>query len=292
MSNIQNLFILLIMTKLQQVHWFPGHMNKALKEIEGKVKLVDVVIELLDARAPFSSINRDFNNLVQNKKKLIVLSKIDLADQKRTNELKEKLSHEFDMILALDLTKPSSEKAIAQAVKTLGKEKLMKDISKGLKPQPIRAMIIGVPNVGKSSLINRLAKRNAAGVQNKPGYTRGEQWIKVNNDFLLLDTPGVLPMNYDDKEKSMKLAILGAIRQDIVPLSELCDALLSLLNKKYPDALIERFGIEDLSNRKDVLEQIALRRGLLKNNEPDIDKAEILLLNEFKNGKVGNFTLD
>ena len=280
------------MANQKQVHWFPGHMSKALREIEERVKMVDIVIELFDARAPLSSINEDLEKRIANKKKLVVISKIDLADPEKTKYWKQKLEERYEIVLALDLTNPNSEKEIAKAVNKLGEEKHLKDKSKGMKPQPIRTMIIGIPNVGKSSLINRLASRKAAGVQNKPGYTRGEQWIKVNNDFLLLDTPGVLPMNYDDKQKSIKLALTGAIREDILPNSDLCEYLLNFLKTHYPLALKERFDIENISNLEETLKQISSRRGLLKNGEPDFEKAESLLLNEFKNGKLGRFTLD
>ena len=280
------------MPNQKQIHWFPGHMSKALREIEERVKMVDIVIELFDARAPLSSINEDLEKRIANKKRLVIISKIDLADPKRTAFYKEKLLEKYEMVLALDLTKPSSEKEIAKAVNILGEEKRLKDKNKGMKPQPLRTMIIGIPNVGKSSLINRLAARKAAGVQNKPGYTRGEQWIKVNNDFLLLDTPGILPMNYEDKQKSTKLALTGAIREDILPNSDLCFALLNILKERYPEALSERFDIQEITDLEDILTKIAKRRGLLKNGEPDFEKAEILLLNEFKNGKLGLITLE
>ncbi len=280
------------MASQKQVHWFPGHMSKALREIEEKLRMVDIVIELFDARAPLSSINEDLEKRIANKKKLVVISKIDLADPEKTKYFKAKLEERYEIVLALDLINPNSEKEIAKAVNKLGEEKHLKDKSKGMKPQPIRTMIIGIPNVGKSSLINRLASRKAAGVQNKPGYTRGEQWIKVNNDFLLLDTPGVLPMNYEDKQKSIKLALTGAIREDILPNSDLCDYLLSFLKGHYPNALKERFDLENILSLEETLRFISTRRGLLKNGEPDYEKAESLLLNEFKNGKLGRFTLD
>ena len=276
----------------KQIHWFPGHMSKALREIEGKIKIVDVVIELLDARAPISSINNYLEDAIVNKKKLIVLSKIDLADPKQTKLWVDKLKERYEIALALDLTKESAEKEIAKAVFELGKEKREKDMKKGMKPQPIRAMILGIPNVGKSSLINRLASRKAAGVQNKPGYTRGEQWIKVNKDFELLDTPGVLPMNYENKDKATKLALLGSIKEEILPNSDLCMYLLTFLKDKYPSSLNERFGIEEIGEYLDVMNNIAKRRGLMKNGNPDIEKAEALLLYEFKNGKLGKMTLE
>jgi len=275
----------------KQIHWFPGHMSKALREIEGKIKAVDVIIELLDARAPLSSINENLEDVTQNKKKLVILSKIDLADDHQTKLWSEKLSQRYDKVLALDLTKESAEKEIAKAVNILGEEKREKDRKKGMKPQPIRAMILGIPNVGKSSLINRLASRKAAGVQNKPGFTRGEQWIKVNKDFELLDTPGVLPMSYENKDKATKLALLGSIKEEILPNSDLCMFLLKFLKEKYTNAL-SRFDINDIGDYLETMKHIAKRRGLIKAGEADIEKAESLLLHEFKNGKLGKITLE
>ena len=276
----------------KQIHWFPGHMSKALREIEGKIKVVDVIIELLDARAPISSINENLEDTIQNKKKLLILSKIDMADPNQTKLWVDKLSERYEKVLALDLTKESAEKEIAKAVFELGEEKREKDKKKGMKPQPVRAMILGIPNVGKSSLINRLASRKAAGVQNKPGYTRGEQWIKVNKDFELLDTPGVLPMSYENKDKATKLALLGSIKEEILPNSDLCMYLLKFFKDKYPLALKERFDIEEIGEYLDVMNLIAKRRGLLKSGVEDIEKAESLLLHEFKNGKLGRMTLE
>ena len=277
----------------QQIHWFPGHMNKALNEVETKVKLVDVVIELLDARAPLSSINENLEKLIQNKKKLIVLTKIDLADQAATKEWVEELKKKYDSILTLDLKNNGAEAILSKAVINLGKDKWAKEMAKGMKPQPIRAMIIGIPNVGKSSLINRIAKRKAAGVQNKPGYTRGEQWIKVNKDFLLLDTPGILPMSYENQKKAAHLALVGSIREEILPNETLGEMLLDYLRNQYPSALNERYGIEKVENRITVLNQIAERRKLVDSTgQNDLLRAEALLLKEFKDGLLGKITLE
>lgn len=275
-------------SNMSQIHWFPGHMKKALNEIEAKIKLVDIVIEILDARAPLSSINPEFEKRVQNKKRIFVLSKSDLADPIETKKWEEYFKKSVDSLLILNLNEQKSTQIIANEVKRLGAEKHAKEAAKGMKPQPLKTMIIGVPNVGKSSLINRLAKRSAAGVQNKPGYTRGEQFIKVNNDFILLDTPGILPMNYDDKTKAINLALLGSIREEILPNEDLSIYLIKYLNKFYPEALKERFGINDLSNFEEVIKQICVRRALLN----DYERAYSLLLKEFKDGKLGRITLE
>ena len=277
----------------QQIHWFPGHMNKALNEVENKVKLVDVIIELLDARAPISSINENLTKITQNKKKSVVLSKVDLADPEQNKKWMEELKKTFDAVLALDLKKSNSEVILSKAVLALGKEKQAKEMARGMKPQPIRAMIVGIPNVGKSSLINRLAKRKAAGVQNKPGFTRGEQWIKVNKDFLLLDTPGILPMNYENPKKAANLALIGAIREDILPNERLVELLLDFLKNHYTGSLKERFDIDEITDRVTVLNQICVRRKIVNSvGENDLLRAESLLLKEFKDGLLGQITLE
>ena len=277
---------------MSQIHWFPGHMKKALNEIEAKIKLVDVIIEILDARAPLSSINPEFEKRTSNKKKLIVVSKSDLADPNETKKWEICLKNRCNSLLILNLTDSRATKIISDEVQKLGEEKHQKEEAKGMKPQPIKAMIIGVPNVGKSSLINRIAKRNAAGVQNKPGYTRGEQYIKVNKDFILLDTPGVLPMNYEDKEHAINLALIGSIREEILPNDELVKYLLKYLKKHYPNALKERFDIDVLTDPIQVSELVAKKRGLLTGGEYDLSRADFLILKEFKEGKLGRITLE
>ena len=267
-------------------------MKKALNEIEAKIKLVDIVIEILDARAPLSSINPEFEKRIQNKKKIVVLSKADLADPIETTKWELYFKKSVDSLLILNLNEPKSTNIISNEVKRLGVEKHQKEMAKGMKPQPLKTMIIGIPNVGKSSLINRLAKRSAAGVQNKPGYTRGEQFIKVNNDFILLDTPGILPMNYEDKTKAINLALLGSVREEILPNEDLALYLIKYLRKHYPNALKDRFEIDNLDDFNEVMNQIAKKRGLISSGEYDLERAYILLLKEFKDGKLGRITLE
>ena len=278
---------------MNNIHWFPGHMNKALHEVEEKVKVIDVVIELFDARAPKSSINEHLEKVIQHKKKLYVFTKADLADPEQTAKWQKHFRTEDSEVLVANVNDKNSYNSISNAVIRLGKAKWAKEMARGMKPQPIRTMIIGIPNVGKSSLINLLAKRKAAGVQNKPGYTRGEQWIKVNKDFLLLDTPGILPMSYENQEKAANLALVGSIREDILPNNELVAILLKFLKEHYPNALKERFGIEEINEPKPILEEIANKRGLLAGSgRLDILKAESLLLKEFKDGLLGRISLE
>lgn len=278
---------------MAQIHWFPGHMNKALKEVEERIKLVDVIIELLDARIPLSSMNEQLDEISKNKKKIIVLTKIDLADPSITQEWKKYYEDRYAKVLTLNINSQGSQKIIAQAVKQVGKEKQDRDVARGMKPQPIKAMILGIPNVGKSSLINRLAGRHASGVQNKPGYTRGEQFVKVDKDFILLDTPGILPMNYENKKKALNLALIGSIREEILPNSDLVMSLLDFLKEHYPHSLQERFNIDEITDFEDVLTKIAQARQLVNSKgEKDLTRAEYLLLKEFKDGKLGTISLE
>ncbi len=276
-----------------QIHWFPGHMSRALRDVEDRIKMIDVVIELLDARAPLSSINSQLENLIKNKKRLVILTKPDLADPLETKKWEQILLTKYDSLLSLNLTDGNATNQIVKAVSKLGQEKWAKDKAKGMKPQALKTMIIGIPNVGKSSLINRFAKRKAAGVQNKPGYTRGEQWIKVSNEFVLLDTPGILPMNYENKKNAANLALIGSIREEILPNTDLVNMLLSYLKSNYPNSLKERFNIDEISSYEDVIKAICEVRKLLDSKgDFDIARGESLLLKEFKEGKLGRITLE
>ena len=267
-------------------------MKKALNNVEEKIKLVDVIVELLDSRAPFSSVNDDLAKLIQNKKRVIVLSKTDLADKEQTKKWLEYFKKDNDIVIDLDLSQQNAGKAIQSAVVKVGKSIWDKQKAKGMKPQPIKTMIIGIPNVGKSSLINRFAKRSAAGVENKPGFTRGQQWIKVSNEFVLLDTPGILPMNYENKKKAMNLALLGSIREDILPTEDMARALVDFLRNHYPSSLKSRFDINEIGEFNEVVKGICERRKLLSNGAYDLERAYKLLLTEFKNGLLGQITLE
>ncbi len=278
---------------MAEIHWFPGHMKKALDELTLKLKLVDVVVELVDARAPISSINDDLEKLISNKNRVLVLNKADLADLEVTNKLVNHLKKDFDDVLTLSLNDKNAKKIITSVISKLGKAKHDKDIAKGMKPQPLRVAIVGVPNVGKSSLINCLVGRKVASVENKPGHTRGEQWVKINNDFLLLDTPGILPMNYSDRTKAINVALIGSIKEIILPNTDLIEVLLPFLKENYPNILKDRFEIDEISDYTNTLSQIAKRRGLfLKDGEFDLLKAEALLLKELKDGLLGRVSYD
>lgn len=278
----------------KNIHWFPGHMKKALIELEEKVKVVDIIIEILDARAPFSSRNKNFNNITKNKKRLIILNKKDIADLKDFDKNAAKLN-DFDVVVESNLTNKDDYKILFNEIKKISAERDEKFLKKGMKPQLLRAMVIGIPNVGKSSLINYLNNKNSAAVGNTPGFTRANKWIKVNNLFYLLDTPGILPPNYDDNKTKLNLALLGSIKQEILPIDSLANSLIDIIKEKYAQAFFEKYGIdlEKYAGSAEIFEELARKRGfLLKNNVADIEKAQTLLLNDFKNGKITKVFLD
>lgn len=278
---------------MSQIHWYPGHMKKAQIDIEDKIKIVDLVIELLDARIPISSRNPTLFKLTQNKNRLVVLTKNDLADPIITkNWINHFREMGFSAIFA-DLNKDKDVKNIIKSAEELGKAKNDKLVAKGMKPQPIRAMIIGIPNVGKSTLINKISKRNAASVENKPGHTKSQQWIKVSDRFQLLDTPGILPSNYEDKNTALNLALVGSINEEILPLEELADYSLSFLKEHYPDNLKRRFEYINLDSSNDeIISLIANKRGYFVKGGIDAYKTQKVFLNELKNGILGQISFE
>lgn len=281
--------------KEKNIHWYPGHMKKAQDKIMEKIKLVDLVIEVLDARAPFASRNNIFRSKTINKQHLIILNKADLAtvpEQKVKDSLK---ITPLDRVISLSSNDKKSYNIVSKNIIEMGKAKNEKLIAKGMKPQPIRAIIFGIPNVGKSTLINLLSKKKMAGVANTPGFTKGEQWIKVNENFELLDTPGVLPTKYEDNRESIKLALIGSIKEEILPKYDLCKFLFSLLKTKYPSesSLFFKF---DIINVQSYDEFVALvcnnKKFFIHDEKPDTNRFETYLLKEFKSGNICNVYLD
>ena len=278
---------------MKQIHWYPGHMKKAQIEVQDKLKVVDVIIELLDARIPLSSRNEVLYEMTKNKSRLVVLTKTDLADDKETKKWISYFKSEgFEAIFA-DLNKQNDIKNIIKSVELLGETKNQKYIAKGMKPQPLRAMIIGIPNVGKSTLINKMSGRHAASVQNKPGHTKAQQWIKVSNKFELLDTPGILPPSYENPEDALNLALVGSINSEILPNEELAKHALKFLKENYNNELISRFNYLDLNDEFETcFEKIAEKRGYLTKGGKDIKKTYKVFLNELKNGLLGKITFE
>ena len=278
----------------QNIHYFPGHMQKALRMMQGYIKTVDLVVEILDARAPSSSRNPLLKNLMGNKPSLLLLSKSDYADPEITSKWVAHYKASGIVAVSGNLKKDKFVTILANASRELVAKKREKEKRVGMKPQPIKVMIVGIPNVGKSTLINNIGGKKAAAVGNKAGVTRAEQWIKLNADFLLLDTPGILPMNYPSTEQAIHLALLGSMREDVLPTYELGCYLLDYLRQNYAKSLQNRYEIADLSpmTNDDVLVHIATKRRLLDNGQLSLERAAYLLIKEFKDGLVGRLSLE
>ena len=245
--------------------WYPGHMTKAKRQMQEDIKLIDLVIELVDARVPLSSRNPDIDDLGKNKARLILLN------SKNKSGIKE----------------------INNVVNEACKEKIERDRKRGIKNRPVRAMVVGIPNVGKSTFINAYAGRNCAKTGNKPGVTKGKQWIKLSKTLELLDTPGILWPKFEDQAIGLKLALIGSINDNILDVSDMAYEFVKILNNSYENAIPNRFGVEKNDDPLKMLEGIAEVRGCkLKGNVLDLEKASSILLEEFRSGKLGKITLD
>ena len=273
------------------INWFPGHMAKATREIKEKLNLVDMVIELCDARAPIASINPVVKELLNNKYYLKVMTKIDLADEKESNIYKSKFESNGIPCVFVNLNNKDSIKPITAKIKEVAKPIIEKDLKRGLKPRNIRVMIVGIPNVGKSTMINLLAKRKSAPVGNMPGFTRAQKWVHCDG-FDLLDTPGILWPNLTENNSGIKLALIGCIKEDILPREDLVKYALNYLDENYKEVLYNKYNIEYIDSN-DYLEKFAISKGhLLKNNEVDTQRSASLILNDLKNGRIGRITIE
>lgn len=273
--------------------WYPGHMTKAKRMMQEDIKLIDVVIELVDARIPLSSKNPDIDELAKNKARIILLNKYDLASQKHTQEWKSWFEHEGYFVALVNSKSGSGVKAVNEVVQKACKDKIERNKKRGILNRPMRAMIVGIPNVGKSTFINSFAGKACTKTGNKPGVTKGKQWIKLNKNVELLDTPGILWPKFDDQEVGLKLALIGSIKEEILNVTDLAIELAVFLSSNYKGMLNGRYGIEETNDGSETLIRIAQNRSCkLKGNELDIDKAARILLDEFKNGKLGCITLE
>lgn len=277
----------------KNVHWFPGHMVKAMREIEERLKVIDVIIEIVDSRVPLSSKNPFLEKITQNKKRLIVFTKKDLCDMSKISPFIDFYNKKGYSCALADLNDRKDVMRVVDEALLLGKETREKYLRRGMKVQPLRVMIIGIPNVGKSTLINRLAKRNAASVRNTPGHTRAQQWIRINENFELLDTPGILPPHYEDKIISTNLALVGSIKENILPSAELYSNLIRFLKESYPHCLYERYRVDSSLEEHEITAEIAKNRGYyLKGGEVDEDAVIRTVLKEFKDGILTPVVLD
>jgi len=278
------------------IQWYPGHMAKAKRKITEELKLVDIVIELLDARIPMSSRNPEVDEIVGNKKRIIVLNKSDLADPSINAKWLEYFNQENTRAILVNSLKGNGLKNVLSASKQLMKEKLDRLKSKGLLVKTTRALIIGIPNVGKSTFINRIAGRSAAQTGDRPGVTKSKQWIKVSNELELLDTPGILWPKFEDKRAGMYLAFTGAIKDEILDVNELAQNLLQVLAEKFPEKLKSRYKLEDIPegiSSEELLKSIGRKRGcIIAGGEVDVLRASAMLLDEFRGGKIGAISLE
>ena len=275
------------------IQWYPGHMTKAKRMMQEDIKLIDIVIELLDARVPFSSRNPDIDSLANNKYRLVLLNKSDLADDSVTAKWETYFKEKGIMVVTINARDGQGMKMITTKIQEACKEKIERDRKRGIMNRPIRAMIVGIPNVGKSTFINSFAKKSCTKVGNKPGVTKGKQWIRINKNVELLDTPGILWPKFEDDTVGEHLAFIGSINDEILQKIELSCNLIDFLKTNYPKRLEERYQVEEEKNASEILEAIARNRGcLLKGDELNYEKAAGILLEEFRNGKLGRISVE
>ncbi|WP_300628503.1 ribosome biogenesis GTPase YlqF [uncultured Thomasclavelia sp.] len=278
----------------KQIQWFPGHMAKARREISEKIKLIDIIIELVDARAPKSSKNPMFDDICQNKPRLIVMTKKDLADEKLTQKWLQYYQSKGMYALSVNLKNFNEYQLVINTCKEILKEKMEKEAKRGLKPRAMRAMVLGIPNVGKSTFINRLAKRKATVTGNRPGVTKAQQIIRVDKDFELFDTPGVLWPKFDDLDIARNIALIGSIKQDILPLDELFIYAIEYLQKNYDNVISKRYNVEidfDSDWVEKVYDDIAKNRKIKPiRGYTDYDRVMEIFFNDIFNGELGKIT--
>lgn len=281
-----------------QFQWYPGHMTKAKRQMQEDIKLIDLVIELVDARIPLSSRNPDIDELGKNKSRLILMNKSDLADDKVSREWAAFFRKKGYFVVELDARSKAGMKQVTAVVMEACKEKILRDRKRGIKNRPVRAMVVGIPNVGKSTFINSYAGKACAKTGNKPGVTKGKQWIRLNKDVELLDTPGILWPKFEDQMVGLRLALIGAIKDEILNIDELSLELIQILKEYYPGVLEARYStqekpLDEAVESVEVLKQIAENRKCIsRGSELDYSKAAALLIDEFRSGKLGKITIE
>lgn len=274
------------------LNWYPGHMAKTKREIKEKIDLIDIVYEVIDARIPKSSKNKDIDELIKDKPRILIMSKVDLCDLSKTQKWITYYENMGYTVIPLDLlNNPNLQKIFEETNKimTVLNEKREK---KGLKPRKIRALILGIPNVGKSTLINRLVGKKATNVGNKPGITKQLEWIRINNQIELLDTPGILWPKLDDEEVALNLASMTAIKEEILDLEAVSIHIINKMQKDYPDNLKNRYGITNENDIIDIFDKIAKKIGAIKNKETDYEKVYATIIKDLRDGYLGKITFD
>lgn len=278
------------MGEVQNIQWFPGHMTKTRRLIEADLKMVDAVVEVTDARIPESSRNPILDELLGNKPRIMIMNKFDVADEKATSAWKRHYESRGICVIVCDCRSGKGINKFLPTVKRLLNDVIERRNARGMIGKALRLMVVGIPNVGKSSFINRMANSKKTKVGDRPGVTRGKQWVSIDKDVELLDMPGILWPKFDDKEVAQRLAFTGAVKDEVVDTAALARNLGEFLLKDYPELIKARYKI---AGEGDILEEIAKKRGMLiSGGEPDIERAAVTLLDEFRGGKIGKITLD
>ncbi|MDO5145434.1 MAG: ribosome biogenesis GTPase YlqF [Eubacteriales bacterium] len=273
--------------------WYPGHMTKARRMMQENIKLIDIMVELVDARVPLSSKNPDIDELAKNKARLIVLNKIDMADARITKEWENYYKEKGFFVAKVNSRSGAGMKEVKKLIEEACRDKKERDRKRGILNRPVRAMIAGIPNVGKSTFINSFAGKACTKTGNKPGVTKGKQWIKINKNVELLDTPGILWPKFEDQKVGLRLAWIGSIKEEILDTTEMAIAFLGFLQEEYPGALEARYHVEERSKALAVLENIALERGCLgKGGQPDLEKAGLIVLDDYRSLRLGLISLE
>ena len=277
-----------------QFQWYPGHMTKAKRQMQEDIKLVDLVIELVDARIPMSSRNPDIDELGKNKARLILLNKADLADERQNQAWMLFFEKKGYFVVRMDARSKAQIKPVNSVILDACKEKIERDRRRGIKNRPVRAMVVGIPNVGKSTFINSFAGKACAKTGNKPGVTKGKQWIRLNKSVELLDTPGILWPKFEDQQVGIRLAMIGSINENILNIEELSLLAIDFLRENYPGAINRQYEVEEEAEKPlEVLERIAERRKCLaKGGEYDYAKAAAMFMDDFRNGRIGRISLE
>lgn len=277
-----------------QFQWYPGHMAKAKKTMQEDIKLIDVIIELVDARIPYSSKNPDIDTLANGKARILIMNKYDLADSVLTDEWIKYYEDKGYFTVCVDSKNGKGLKAVNSVIQKACSKKIERDKRRGILNRPVRAMIVGIPNVGKSTFINGFAGKACTKTGNRPGVTKGKQWIRLNKNVELLDTPGILWPKFENQESGLRLAFTGAIKDELYNVYELALLLIKFLSENYPEAVDSFYQIESGATLEaEVLGRIAVRRGCIKSGaEPDLDKAGRYLIDDFRAGKLGRITLE
>ena len=274
------------------INWYPGHMAKTKREIQEKIGLIDIVFEIIDARIPYSSKNHDIDDLIGNKPRVIIMTKVDLCDEDVTFKWKEYYENRGYRVVMLDLIHAGNLNSLYDVIRDDVKSINDKRKSKGLKTRKIRVLIVGIPNVGKSTLINRLVKKKATNVGNKPGVTKSLEWIRINDSLELLDTPGILWPKLDNRVVSLNLASMTAIREEVLNKEEVAIYIVEKMKEKYLDYLLKRYCLSNTSTVIDILDGIGKYIGAVRNDETDYDKVYDVILKDLREGLLGKVTFD